>query len=741
MEIALPQRTSGPSTAVSLYQQTLSMIEKLYSLPGFDHYLFPNGVDAYVADPTSFAPFEIIWACFRLGTPFLHLYNQLRPKKRLSVPVLGEAGAPPKKAVYEFLVACKSELHLQEKELFTISGLFKDDTNEFVKLMNTISIVVQKIEDMGLFPLPKPLPFALPSVRSTGGPQDNRAKLLTEMLNTERAYAADLEKLQRYQRELQSQDVVPRDMLLQLFANLDELLDFQRRFLLQMEATLSMPPAEQHIGQLYITNEEAFTVYVPFCGNYHSAIQIATENAATLQRVPDMDPVRELPSYLIKPVQRVCKYPLLLNELVKYSDPATYPHMEELKEGLAAIKRVTDLVNEEQRQEENRRIKQDVLDRVEDWKDLDVNEFGSLLLSDRFPMNSGDAEKDFDLFLFETILLCCKDTAKKRKSKKNIDTTSYQLKGNIYIDRIDSIMDECSAEEQRFQLKVFWKDGLETESFVLRCRNMEQVKLWKGRLDGLLSAQRMQRLSMKEATANMYSRSMQVNPEFIRRMSVAPNSYDDGYFDGYDAIPIPLSSSARGRGGDFRDPSDLPPSPPQSMPGSPRGSASTARKMSLASAMAPPRSMTSPFPLSQVYQEPQRMGSTSSATSYQPQQQPPPPPQHYNSSSSLNSLNSITPGSPTATLRIRMHHGASNQSFVIAVAPTVTFSDLQAKMERKIRLCGGNQDGRRLRMRYKDEDGDFIAIANDEDVGMCFEAARGRMGKSGGEGFVNVWIV
>ncbi|KAI9098848.1 Dbl homology domain-containing protein, partial [Phlyctochytrium arcticum] len=499
MEIARPQaNASAGANSVSLYQQCMVLIEKLYSLPDFEYYLFPQGVDALIDNPSLLDPVAVIWACFRLGAPFCQLYNQLRPRKRLQVPDLPSV-APPynnscKKAVYEFIVACKAELQMEESELFSISGLYKDDTNEFVKLMKTVSIVVKKVEDANLFPPPRPLPFSTPTIDPTA-PSDNRAKLIAELLNTERVYTADLEKLQRYKRELNSQNIVPRDTLLHLFANLDELLDFQRRFLLQMEATLSLPIQEQRIGQLFMQNEEAFSVYVPFCGNYQFSTQTAMENAVQLQRVTTMDPLRELPSYLIRPVQRACKYPLLLNELIKYSDESTYPFMNELQEGLAAIKRVTDLVNEQKRQEENRRVKQDVIDRVEDWKGLNIGEFGDLLLSDKFPMSTGEAERDYELYLFERILLCCKDTTKKRKSKKGVkdDTTTYSLKGNIYIERIDSVANESNPVTQKFQLKVFWRDGMDMESFVLRCRNVEQMKLWNGRLDTLIQTERMRK--------------------------------------------------------------------------------------------------------------------------------------------------------------------------------------------------------------------------------------------------------
>jgi cell division control protein 24 len=75
-----------------------------------------------------------------------------------------------------------------------------------------------------------------------------------------------------------------------------------------------------------------------------------------------------LQSYLIKPVQRVCKYPLLLQELIKLTDAGTYPFYDELKEGLEAIKRVTERVNEQKRREENELMKNDLADRMEDWK-------------------------------------------------------------------------------------------------------------------------------------------------------------------------------------------------------------------------------------------------------------------------------------------------------------------------------------------------------------------------------------
>lgn len=130
----------------------MSLIEKLYSLSGFDFYLFPEGVDSFVDNATLLDPVAVIWACFRLGSPFCHLYNQLRPRKRLPVPELPSV-APPytnscKKAVYDFVVACKAELQMSDKDLFSISGLYKDDTNEFVKVCGGVLIYILSLTDL-----------------------------------------------------------------------------------------------------------------------------------------------------------------------------------------------------------------------------------------------------------------------------------------------------------------------------------------------------------------------------------------------------------------------------------------------------------------------------------------------------------------------------------------------------------------------------------------------------------------
>lgn len=143
----------------------------------------------------------------------------------------------------------------------------------------------------------------------------------------------------------------------------------------------------------------------------------------------------ELPAFLIKPVQRICKYPLLLDvcdlyfglvassdlllqSLVKASTVVDYPHYEELQAGSAAAKRITDKINEAQRRAENNQTVRNLEGRVKDWKGHHLSNFGNLLLDDIFTVTKSEVDREYHVFLFEKIILCCKEALQPPPSGK-----------------------------------------------------------------------------------------------------------------------------------------------------------------------------------------------------------------------------------------------------------------------------------------------------------------------------------
>lgn len=291
-------------------------------------------------------------------------------------------------------------------------------------------------------------------------------------------------------RELQIQKIVSPDTIHYLFGNLNALVDFQRRFLIQLEEIAERAPQEQRFGSLFIQNEEAFKVYEPYCANYYSAQDLVVQETPRLQKLADiLNPTYQLPSMLIKPVQRICKYPLLLNELVKSTDK-DWPYYQEAQLALEAIKRVTEKVNETQRQHENSKAVQDLKKRLEDWKDLTWDVYGNLLLQDKLTSSTspGDNnERELHVFLFDKVLLLCKESkGSNLLPKSNTLSINKKKRRGSLVPKMVFHTSTMSIQGSHVKngvcsLYVGLKSS-DVDQVTLRFRNEELLKLWTSTL-------------------------------------------------------------------------------------------------------------------------------------------------------------------------------------------------------------------------------------------------------------------
>lgn len=71
-----------------------------------------------------------------------------------------------------------------------------------------------------------------------------------------------------------------------------------------------------------------------------------------------------LPSFLLKPIQRVMKYPLLLKEMIKYCEDEE--EKESLERAMSKTQSVVQHLNEKQRQAENREKIEEIIGRFAD---------------------------------------------------------------------------------------------------------------------------------------------------------------------------------------------------------------------------------------------------------------------------------------------------------------------------------------------------------------------------------------
>ncbi|CAE7201893.1 unnamed protein product [Rhizoctonia solani] len=514
--------------------------------------------DSTVRARQSTDPVRQLWDLLALGVPLCILYNAQPGVEPLQIDCsIGqiESKLPNNKhakhATAFFIMGLKQlaesgELRSQP-EMFTVSELFGNNTNGFVKVVSTVIYLLERLPE-SIFTPPPPSPPSMVSQFSTSypatpglfpsdsldsltspvegpangfpfpptGPTDDesfRKKHIQETLDAERKYVADLEVMHEYARELIQKNVVNADTVHHLFPGLGKLLDFGRRFLIEMEGTAQCAWEDQRWGLLFIDNEEEFAVYEPYCANYTSASELMLAQEQNLMNLAHVvNPKTELPMFLIKPVQKICKYHLQLLDLIKRASKETYPHYDELDQGYKVAKRIADQANETLRKVDNRNTVKALEARVEDWKGHQLHNFGELLLEDIFLVTKAEVDREYHVFLFEKIILCCKEvvahdprkTGTISKVGKSGSISKKQqsigpggmpspalgskkkapllLKGRIFLNNVTKTV----AGKPSHALQVWWRGDDELEFFTLRCRSEEQLSKWETTINQLI---------------------------------------------------------------------------------------------------------------------------------------------------------------------------------------------------------------------------------------------------------------
>ncbi len=176
-----------------------------------------------------------------------------------------------------------------------------------------INVVLDVAERRGLLLTSEPES----TTQSTGGAgtqMSYRDHVVRELVDTERKYVQDLENLHELKKVIEQKGIIPGDVVHDIFLNINAILDFQRRFLIKIETTNSQPESRQEWGLPFVNYEESFGIYQPFIANQRKAADIAKREFEKLIQAdhPVVVDFNTLDGFLLKPMQRLVKYPLLL---------------------------------------------------------------------------------------------------------------------------------------------------------------------------------------------------------------------------------------------------------------------------------------------------------------------------------------------------------------------------------------------------------------------------------------------
>ncbi|XP_060118775.1 kalirin isoform X1 [Heteronotia binoei] len=287
--------------------------------------------------------------------------------------------------------------------------------------------------------------------------------IMAELLQTEKAYVRDLhECLETYHWEMTSGvEEIPPGILNKehiIFGNIQEIYDFHNNiFLKELEKYEQLP---EDVGHCFVTWADKFQMYVTYCKNKPDSSQLILEHAGTF-----FDEIQQrhglansISSYLIKPVQRITKYQLLLKELLTCCEEGK----GELKDGLEVMLSVPKKANDA--------MHVSMLEGFDE--NLDVQ--GELILQDSFqvwdPKSLIRKGRERHLFLFEISLVFSKEI------KDSAGHTKYVYKNKLLTSEL-GVTEHVEGDPCKFALWSGRTPSSDNKT-VLKASSIETKQEW-----------------------------------------------------------------------------------------------------------------------------------------------------------------------------------------------------------------------------------------------------------------------
>ncbi|KAL6032353.1 hypothetical protein STEG23_032952, partial [Scotinomys teguina] len=185
------------------------------------------------------------------------------------------------------------------------------------------------------------------------------------------------------------------------------------------------------IAECFVSKSEEFHIYTQYCTNYPRSVAVLTECMRNKilakffrERQETLKHSLPLGSYLLKPVQRILKYHLLLHEIENHLDKDTEGY-DVVLDAIDTMQRVAWHINDMKRRHEHAVRLQEIQSLLTNWKGPDLTSYGELVLEGTFRIQRAKNERT--LFLLDKLLLI---------TKKRDDTFTYKahiLCGNLML--------------------------------------------------------------------------------------------------------------------------------------------------------------------------------------------------------------------------------------------------------------------------------------------------------------------
>ncbi|XP_063808400.1 rho guanine nucleotide exchange factor 25 isoform X1 [Pseudophryne corroboree] len=303
--------------------------------------------------------------------------------------------------------------------------------------------------------------------------------VLLELVETEKMYVEDLGQIVEGYMGTMSTQGIPEDMKGKdkiVFGNIHQIFDWHKDYFLgELQKCLEEP---NRLAQLFIKHERRLHMYVVYCQNKPKSEHIVSEYIDTYfeELRQQLSHRLQLNDLLIKPVQRIMKYQLLLKDFLKYYSKAGQDttELEKAVEVMCFVpKRCNDMMN---------------LGRLQGFEGK-LTAQGKLLQQDTFAVTEQDSGflmrgKERRVFLFEQIIIFSEPIDKK----KGFSLPGYIFKNSIKISCL-GIEESVDNDPCKFALTSRGTDR-SVVRYILQASFPEIRSAWVRDISQILESQR-----------------------------------------------------------------------------------------------------------------------------------------------------------------------------------------------------------------------------------------------------------
>uniref|UniRef100_A0A671LBE2 Serine/arginine repetitive matrix protein 2-like n=1 Tax=Sinocyclocheilus anshuiensis TaxID=1608454 RepID=A0A671LBE2_9TELE len=324
-------------------------------------------------------------------------------------------------------------------------------------------------------------------------------RVALEIVETEQAYVRDLKSIvEDYLGCIIDCGDLPLkpEEVSTLFCNIEDIYEFNSELLEDLERS----PHAAAIAECFV--ERVITV-LRDCMKNESLVRFFQERQVSLcHSLP-------LETYLLKPVQRILKYHLLLQELSKHFDKSD-PGYEVVEDAIITMTAVAWYINDMKRKQEHAVRLQEIESLLLNWTGPDLSGFGELVLEGSFRVQRVKKERAF--FLFDKMLLI---------AKKRLDHFIY----STHIFCCNLLLVENMKDPLCFKVS---DQTIPKQQHIVQAKNQEEKRLWLHYLKRMIVENHPASLPQKarQVLGDNFCQSPQFDQEPIRKPMPSPRLDD-----------------------------------------------------------------------------------------------------------------------------------------------------------------------------------------------------------------------